>query len=314
MDDEETPKDPKDFAYLSSAGPRHNIFLTFTDAHGKRIFDIDSCPTSDPDQYRHRISLRFSRLDSTIYIRESFATVHDGKEFHAKVAESNDQMRVIGSLVLPGASFVVERGEQESKPWPDPTNNFVIELGFLQTSGGIPRDHLTFKHIGQTTKLEAECGELGLRKHLKSLKDVKGVSICVEDYRWNKDFDQDDVREVLLPRFGSGGRRQEARVGREAAREGGVSSSEVAGESFVQRILRGPGSDASRRRTRKRKAREQMSRVKVNTEVVDSLRIREGETGNDKVDGEESGMMSVEQQSGIVKRARVDGDVRESEG
>ena len=310
MVDEEGPqKDPKSFAYFSSAGPRHNIFINFRDVKGNHLFNIDSRPTTDPDQYRHRISLSFSRLDSSIHISESFAHImhSDGEQVHGKVAEKSEEVRIVATLTLPGASFVVEKGAQERSPWPRRGNDFVIELALLRqtTAGGdgdsIPRGRLTTEHIGQKTKrLETECGELGLRKNLKSLVDLKRVTIYVEGYRGNWTFDQDDVREVLLPRFDTG-RQQSRAFQREPVIKDCVLPSDFTLASVEQRTLQVLSSDSTQRR--KRKAGE-ISGFEVNVEVVDSSKTCEESSEKNKVYGEDSGMIPAEPQSGVARRAR----------
>ena len=274
MDDEETPEDPKAFTYFCSTDLRHNIFITFRDYQGKRLFDIDSRPTIDPNQYRHGICLSFSRLNSSICISECFANIMHagGQEVHGKVAEKNEEMRIVATLTLPGASFVVEKGAQERSPWPARTNDFVIELALLRqtTAGGdgigIPRDRLTIERIGQTTtRLEADCGELGLSKYLKRLVDVNRICIYVEDYRGNRTFSQDVMREVLLPRFLCGSRPER------------MLPSEVPGHAIDQREIQVSSRDSKRkltrtrerRRKRKRKAEEEdVGRVEVDAEVA----------------------------------------------
>ena len=264
MDDEGTPEDPKAFTYFSSTDLRHNIFITFRDYQGKRLFDIDSRPTIDPNQYRHGICLSFSRLNSSICISECFANITQagGAGFHGKAAEKNEEMRIVATLTLPGASFVVEKGAQERSPWPARTNDFVIELALLRqtTAGGdgngIPRDRLTIERIGQTTtRLEADCGELGLSKYLKRLVDVNRICIYVEDYRGNRTFSQDVMREVLLPRFLCEPRRER------------VLPSEIPGRAVDQQIIQA-SNHASRQTPTRRRRRERRKRTTKAEEAV----------------------------------------------
>lgn len=199
MADEIHTKDPAMYCWMSSTDLKHNIAIVFTDAHGDAVFYIDSRPTSDTSLYRHQVSRRFSKVDTSIRIREAFATARYRKPSDEKVASGDDGMKVTATLMLPGASFAVERGEQEWRPYPEKAC-FVIQLVLYQT--GIEREMLTFKHVGQnTTRLESECGELNLRRYLKRMGEVKGLTVLVHRYRGNRSFVGDEIREVLLPRF-----------------------------------------------------------------------------------------------------------------
>jgi hypothetical protein len=245
--------DPANYSWLSSTSLQHNISITFTDVQDNAIFDVDSRPSSDPKQYRHKIALRFSKPDSTIRIRETFATVHAGKEFHGKVAKNDDQMSVTATLMLPGHSFVVEKGAQESRPWPE-KGCFVIKLAFQET--GIAREMLSLKHVGDnTTRLESECGELDLRRHLKKLGEVKGLMVCVENYRGNRTFGEDEVREVLLPRFAVKGNVSSVLAKGPLAEVGGMPAQGVGG-LVAQRTTKDQVDELTT--SRKRKAQDEV--------------------------------------------------------
>jgi hypothetical protein len=193
-------EDPANYCWLSSTDLRHNISIVFCDGHSNPLFDIDSRPSSDPKFYRHRISLRFSKVDSTIRIREIFSTVHDGKEFSGKFRTREDGAREVATLMIPGTGFVVVRGEQEGRPYPERAR-FVIQLALKEMGND---KMATFKRVGDTTRLESECGELDLRRHMRRLGEVSGLVVLLENYRGNSSFVGDEIREVLLPRFAVG--------------------------------------------------------------------------------------------------------------
>lgn len=179
--------------------------------------------------------------------------MYAGKEFHGKVAENDDQMSITATVMLPGHSFVVEKGAQESRPWPE-KGCFVIKLALHET--GIGREMLSFKHVGNnTTRLDSECGELDLRRHLKKLGEVKGLMVCVENYRGNRTFGEDEVREVLLPRFAVNGTASSVLAKGLLPEVGGMPAQGVGG-LVVERTIKNQVDESTA--SRKRKAEDEV--------------------------------------------------------